>query len=165
MIRSPSKIPAAFAGAPSNTLPILEVNIGWPIKKTEEKRAKAKNAFMKGPANTTRNFWPKFFELNSQGSPLDSSGFSPANFTKPPSGKSDTQNSVGPNFLPKITGPNPMENLSTRIPTAMAIMKCPNSCTITSAPSTTINTNALDIVSSFPQPPSDGWIEFGQDWG
>ena len=54
-------------------------------------------------------------------------GLSPANFTYPPSGSSDTRYSVSPALNPKSFGPNPIEKRMALTPSALPTIRCPSS--------------------------------------
>ncbi len=62
-----------------------------------------------------------------------SSGFIPVIFTKPPSGIAPTPYSVSPICFFTMNGGKNRPNRSTRMPTAFAATKWPNSCRMISA--------------------------------
>ncbi len=57
----------------------------------------------------------------------------PVIFTKPPSGMAPIPYSVSPRRNLAIAGGKKRKKRSTRIPTALAAVKCPNSCRMISA--------------------------------
>ena len=83
---------------------------------------------------------------------LISRNSSPSIVHAPPKGSALIQYSVSP-FLKCISfGPNPIENSTTVMPLALAIIKCPNSWTITIILSTriariTLRTNSYHLLS------------------
>ena len=75
-------------------------------------------------------------------SPLSASFFSvsrsmpssPSKIQAPPSGSKRIAYLVPPFFTEKIHGPIPTVNSTTEIPFAFAMIKCPNSCAMTTTP-------------------------------